>query len=161
MATPTYTLIDSVTLGSSAASVTFSSIDQSYGDLILVADVLASGTEASLSIRFNGDSSGVYNKVTMLGEGGAAQSAYNAGDTALIAVFATSTARASMIVQLNDYSATDKHKTALIRFDRANRESGALASRFPSTSAITQIQVLTSSNQYAATSTFYLYGIEK
>ena len=35
MATPTYTLIDSTTLGSSAASVTFSSIPAG-GDLVIV-----------------------------------------------------------------------------------------------------------------------------
>ena len=55
MATPTYTLIDSTTLTSSASSVTFSSISATgKGDLVLVSNVIvANGYEAGVAILFD------------------------------------------------------------------------------------------------------------
>ena len=54
----TYTPIATQTLGSAAASVTFSSIPQGYTDLVLVDNVKsASGAgDSELDVRFNGDS---------------------------------------------------------------------------------------------------------
>ena len=51
MATPTYTLIDSVTLGSSASSVTFSSIPAG-GDAVLVISGTSSAA-ASIKVKLN------------------------------------------------------------------------------------------------------------
>jgi hypothetical protein len=57
-----YTALANVTLGSSAASVTFSSISQSYRDLVLVITATTSAVDNAF-IRFNSDSGSNYNIV--------------------------------------------------------------------------------------------------
>jgi hypothetical protein len=54
MPTPTYTPLATVTLGTTAASVTFSSIPATYRDLIFVLSGL--GGSANITLRYNGDS---------------------------------------------------------------------------------------------------------
>jgi hypothetical protein len=63
MATPTYDLIDSVTLSSSATSVTFSSITQDYRDLILVCEASSNNSPAGFYGRYNGDTANNYHTV--------------------------------------------------------------------------------------------------
>jgi len=161
MPTPTYTLIDSVTLGSSASSVTFSSIDQSYGDLVLVMDLLG---DANISIyqRLNNNSTAsAYSYVYMTGTGSASSlsqslSFFLIGNGA----FVRSTSRWLGIEQFLDYSATDKHKSVLGRYNNTSDGTDAMAGRWANTAAITQIESYTSNGNFVAGSTFHLYGIE-
>ena len=62
MPTNTYVALDKVTLGTAASTITFSSIPQTYTDLVMVFD----GTAASATysgIRFNGDTGNNYSFV--------------------------------------------------------------------------------------------------
>ena len=159
MATPTYTLIDSVTLASSASSVTFSSISAAgKGDLVLVCDVI--GTAASqASFRVNSDSGSNYNNVEMSAVDSVSSGAGSNNTSGLVDYNATSiwTARTSFTLQALDFSATDKHKSFLFRGNNTHRPSvNASALRWASTSAITS---LTFYGSFAATSTFHLYQI--
>jgi len=63
--TDTYRPLATITLGSTASSITFSSIPATYRDLIIVGNPL--GAEAAA--RFNGDSGSNYNGVQMWGNG--------------------------------------------------------------------------------------------
>jgi hypothetical protein len=58
-----------------------------------------------------------------------------------------------------DYSATDKHKTVLVRSNAASTGVEAIAQRWASTAAITSILVFPSTGSWAAGGTFSLYGI--
>ena len=158
----TYTLIDSVTLASSASSVTFSSIDQSYRDLVLVCgNVNASSANQNFVFYLNGDyyPSTAYSEVFMEGNGSVTDSDSAAGGYFIR--FTTSTNRlqtdsnAILAIQLFDYTQTDKHKTALV-----NRSDSyatmRLAGRWANTSAITSITV---DGNVAAGATYHLYGI--
>ncbi len=73
MATPTYHLIDSTVLSSSASSVTFSSISQDYRDLILVATGTTS-TATYRAVQLNGDTGSNYSYVNAAGDGSATNS---------------------------------------------------------------------------------------
>ena len=53
MPTPTYTPLATVTLGTSAASVTFSSIPATYRDLILIFDGTGSGSTGKAAVLDN------------------------------------------------------------------------------------------------------------
>lgn len=152
----TYDLLDSVTLSSSAASVTFSSIDQSYRDLVLVVEHLGSGGNASLNVTVNGDTGSNYSSVWMTGTGSA--SSGSATLAYLVGITATETVAPLNILQIMDYSATDKHKAVLTRSNTPTFVQ-ARAQRWANTSAITSLLIQPSSNQYAAGSTFYLYGV--
>lgn len=159
MPTPTYTPLANLTLSSSAASVTFSSISQAYRDLVLVMDIKTT-VEANVGIRFNSDTSGntKYNRVRMRGNGSTATSDSSSGDEIFyIGATPNSTVAAQAILNIQDYSATDKHKTILMRSGRADQDLWGAAIRWADTSAMTAIVI--SAGNLASGSTFALYGI--
>ena len=160
MATPTYDLLASTTLATAASSVTFSSIDQSYGDLILVTCAKALNTDDSW-LAFNGDeSSNTWSRVRMVGDGSTAASAAFVNQ-ARGYVLRDTTEFSVNIAHINDYSATDKHKAVLSRDNRADDQVVATASRWANTSGITSISIPASSGNFVAGSTFNLYGVAK
>ena len=154
MPTPTYTPLATVTLAGTASSVTFSSIPATYRDLVLVSAPLhASG--AGLNLTINGSTAdGSY--VIMYGLG----SGSGESGTGSVVLGATSdTAQSANILQVMDYSATDKHKTFLLRSDRAGAGTLAYAQRWAQTSAITSLALVPTTGVIAIGSTFALYGI--
>ena len=158
MASPTYDLLDSTTLASSASSVTFSSISQDYRDLVLVCNpVLSPGYNPV--VRFNGDTGANYPLVKMRGNGSAAQSEAVTSDTYLdIAAYVSGTSL--IVTQIMDYSATDKHKTVLNRGNNAALSVQALAARWANTSAISSILIYeVNATNFGVGSSFHLYGI--
>ena len=155
MPTPTYTALATKTLTGTAASVTFSSIPATYRDLILVANG-AGSTQENVTLTFNGDTTAAnYSYVTMRGDGSAATSASGTG--ALVNTYTTG--RFIAIIQIMDYSATDKHKTRLSRDDIASFHSRAWASRWANTAAVTSMVYSAIGGTFSSGSTFSLYGI--
>jgi hypothetical protein len=64
MPTPTYTPLATVTLASTASSVTFSSIPATYRDLVVVHNNFGTvNNDANSNFRFNGDSGSNYSRV--------------------------------------------------------------------------------------------------
>lgn len=158
MPTPTYDLIASNVLTSSASSVTFSSISGSYRDLILICEVLGSGGNVNLLLTFNSDTGNNYSTVTMVGDGTVTEStSFTQGN--IPGIGGTTTSRGLTIYQIMDYATTDKHKTTLLRWNRSDLSVSARASRWANTAAITSVTATTTANNYAIGSTFYLYGI--
>lgn len=161
MPTPTYDLIDSQVLSTSASSVTFSSIPATYRDLVLV----VSGTSSlarNVQVKINNDSGANYNYVVMAGDGSSAQTDSGSGQTTgSLTSFAqmNATAEAIFISQFLDYSATDKHKTYLTRGNNSSGAVSATAGRWASTAAITTLELYVPSATFDAGNTFYLYGI--
>ena len=152
MATPTYELIETTTLTSSASSVTFSSITQDYRDLVLVADN-SQNTNIVIEAQFNNDTGTNYYGVEMLGTGSSASSGTRTGgefDFRILGGF--------HIVQIMDYSATDKDKTSLQRYN-SDSTVGAQALRWDNTAAITEIDLNAAGGSFAVGTTFSLYGI--
>lgn len=164
MATPTYDLLDSVTLSSSASSVTFSSISQGYRDLVIVASAALTAGTGNLTMRLNSDSGSNYSGVSMEGTGSAAQS----GSGSTWNQFYVNINNGSLwstkgidVIQIMDYSTTNKHKSILARGNGlgTGNSVGANAGRWANTSAVTTVQLLAGGATLAAGSTFYLYGI--
>lgn len=155
----TYTALSTITLSSSASSVTFSSIPATYRDLVLVSQAKTTGTTNTVLFRFNSDSGSNYSNVYMGGSGSTTNSgAFTDTSISLGVVDVTSMSQNTM--QVNDYSATDKHKAALIRTDIAGWGTRAGAGRWASTAAITTVQVSCLGASFAVGSTFSLFGIE-
>jgi hypothetical protein len=116
MPTPTYKPLANITLGSNTSSVTFSSISQAYRDLILVIDGKTSVTGAdTVFARYNSDSGSNYSLVRMTTDGSTYGSAASSETGAAIGIPANNTAATVYTVNIMDYTATDKHKTALSR----------------------------------------------
>jgi hypothetical protein len=154
--TPTYILLNQVTLAAASSSVTFSNIPQNYGDLVLVVDGAAS-SNATLRIRFNSDSGSNYSFVWANGDGSTASSASGTG-TSLTQTYLF-TSRTMNIVQIMDYSATDKHKTVLSRYNNASLSLQMNAERWANTAAISSILCSQDSGTMNIGTTFSLYGI--
>jgi hypothetical protein len=160
--TPTYTALANVTLGTATASVTLSSIPATYRDLVLVFNGTLT-TNTGVIVRNNGDSGSNYPQVLMRNDG--ASGTFSSTDTGT-SYYATWNAAPSgtpiaFILQLMDYSATDKHKTALWRnqyeaFGATSRVE-AFAGRWANTAAITSVAVVAA---MASGTTVTLYGIE-
>lgn len=156
MPTPTYTPLATVTLASATSSVTFSNIPATYRDLILVGAFTGSSASSLVQLTFNGDSNN-RSRVAMSGGTGGASSG-TATNLAFNAVYGSNLSDA--IAQIMDYSATDKHKTVLVRVGNVgNSEVGANAGRWASTAAITSVRVAPNDGTFSSGSTFNLYGI--
>ena len=161
MPTPTYTPLATVTLGSSASSVTFSSIPATYRDLIIVTK---GGGGANVLVSINGDTTNSnYSAVQMSGTGSGVDGALPTPNTGQVRFlnyygFMTADLNTVIITQFMDYSATDKHKTYLSRSNNAANGTCALAGRRANTEAITSIAII-SDGSFLTGSTFNLFGI--
>jgi predicted DNA binding protein len=154
----TYTPIATNTLGSAAASVTFSSISGSYTDLILVADTVNATGADNFLLNFNSDTGSNYSVTRLNGNGSAAASSRATNQTVLQCGEVYST-RSTTIVQILNYSNTTTYKTTITRQNTAANTVAANVNLWRSTAAITTILISTSSYNFSAGSTFTLYGI--
>ena len=167
MPTATYTPLATVTLGTTAASVTFSSIPATYRDLILVCSLRATVSNQLALFRVNGDSGSNYSYVSLTGRGNDTAVSLSGTGTAAYATLDASPASATnaqtlSTIQFMDYSATDKHKTFLSRAGGVSatfNATEALAQRWANTSAITSIVFSMTSGSFVSGATFALYGI--
>lgn len=144
------------TLSSSATSVTFSSIPQGYRDLIVVINGKGSIDE-NPTYTINGSTAN-FNWVRMSGNGSTTVSDSNTNNT----IGRMGTGETSIIAQFFDYSATDKHKTFLIRNDYTAGDLRGIAARWASTAAINSLSFgIRLSGSYLTGTTFSLYGSNK
>lgn len=163
MPTPTYIPLAEVTLAASASAVFFANISQTYSDLVLT--FLGSGTSnANLSVRFNGDAAGNYDFISGYGNGSSTGSSINTNATGIrIASAAFLSASAQLQVQaiFTDFSATDKYKSVLSRADSvaSGQAVEMVAGKWANTSAITSMSLFPNAGEFAAGSTFKLFGI--
>ena len=154
MPTPTYVPLATTTF-TADASITLSSIPAGYRDLILVYAGNASGTIETL-LRFNSDTGSNYPQVGMRALVPSATSGTST-ESAIYTYGRVTAAQGSIIYQIMDYSATDKHKTVLVRGDASDHSTAATAARWANTAAINTIALTTASG--TLTGTLSLYGI--
>ena len=164
----TYEPISTQTLGSAAASVTFSSISGSYTDLVLIVSGRSAraASDDSLYMRFNSDTGSNYSFTDLNGNGTTASSGRASNQTYLrpaANIDAASQPAGSfspVIISISNYSNTTTYKTMLSRNNMAARETGAVVGLWRSTAAISTILVYAASANLTAGSTFTLYGIK-
>jgi hypothetical protein len=161
MPTPTYDLIASTVLTVATVDVEISSIPSTYRDLILVVECsMSSAGSDSAKLRFGAFAD--YFSVVAEGNGTSATSNEFSNQSSMPLNYnysaITNTEKTLYVCQFLDYSATNKHKTALVRVNRAGAGVSMTAGRWSSTSAINTITFGLSSS-LAVGSTFYLYGI--
>ncbi len=155
----TYTPIASVTLGANAPSVTFSSIPQTYTDLILVFQgITTAATTENIWCTYNSDSSSLYSWTRVVGDGSSASSARSSGQTYQI-IADTDLNQMNSITHFMNYSNTTTNKTAISRSNSSGLRASLYVDLYRSTSAISSITLTMSSGNFASGSTFNLYGI--
>jgi hypothetical protein len=157
----TYTPIATTTLSGTSTSVVFNSFS-GYTDIILVANIIPSGTGLSPQMRINSDSGSNYSYTILYGNGTAAGSGRGSSLTTTYWYYANSPATGSptpYIINFMNYSNTSTYKTILGRFGGAGVETDAQVCLWRNTAAITSFEFFTSASSFALGSTFTLYGI--
>jgi hypothetical protein len=156
----TYEPIATTTLTTSSSSVLFSSIPQTYTDLVLVTNLISASGGQDLDIRFNGDSAANYSWTSLYGTGSVVASTRNSNDTKFRTDFygyIETTLRENAIIQIQNYSNTTTFKSAISRANNANTGVDLNVGLWRSTAAISSITFV---NNLAAGSTLNLYGIK-
>ena len=159
----TYTPIATQTLGTAAATVTFSSISGAYTDLKLVISVKSSSGGPDVRMRFNSDTGTNYSGTYLYGNGTTAGSARdsNIGGILLDYYGTPDTTNFNVNkIDVQNYSNSTTYKTVIARADNAGNGTTATVGLWRNTAAITQIDLTLSGGQSFTTgSTFTLYGI--
>lgn len=159
----TYEPIATQTLGSNT-TVTFSSIPQTYTDLVLVINGLSAVNQGVEYQVGNGsvDTNTNYSRTRIMGDGSAASSFKASNqDRFLCDGFSTSSSYASMqIVHFMNYANTNIYKTALFRGNSTQAYVLAQVGLWRSTSAINTIKVAGYSGNLLSGTTVSLYGIK-
>jgi hypothetical protein len=156
----TYVAIATQTVSSSVSSVTFSSIPQTYTDLVIVLNPINAGT-SDIWCTFNTDTSTNYSSTWLAGTGTAAAS-YRISNNARFyfdyASVSSTTASNSYIMNLMNYANTTTYKSAIIRGNSPAYATEAAVGLWRSTAAINQI-IITAVTNFQSGSTLSIYGI--
>lgn len=158
----TYEPINTQTLGTAQASVTFSAIPSTYTDLVLVLNAKKSTSDGGyLSLRYNSDTATNYSSTFMYGNGTQALSSRNTGETfGRIGNGSTSNFE-STIVSIQNYSNATTFKTSISRSNVSGIYTLSYVTLWRKTpEAITSITVLPDTGNFTVDSTFTLYGIK-
>jgi hypothetical protein len=159
----TYTQINSITLAAASSSVTFSSIPHNFRDLICVITGQFTGSFGS-GFRFNSDTGTNYSNIMMRTNSPSESGTETAGTFYGSWSGASASAPYQVVFQVFDYSASDKHKTALWRAGYTDAASAiraeAFAGRWANISPVNTVTINSSTNGFATGFTFTLYGIE-
>lgn len=158
----TYEPIATQTLGSAAASVTFSSIPATYTDLVLILNAGVSVATANSFMRFNSDSGSNYSFTQLRGNGSSATSHRLSNQTGMnidYDGFTTDIAN-NVIIHIQNYANSTTNKTALMRTNSPAYSTLATVGLWRSTAAITSIYLQVVGHNFITGSTFTLYGIK-
>jgi hypothetical protein len=158
----TYVALATQTLGSAAASVTFSSISSAYTDLVVVMTTKLTSGADGINLQFNGDTGTNYSFTYLSGSGSSATSGRFANTSNIKVAFngyPTTADGHNSIVQVNNYSNATTFKTVLTRDNNANNGTGAIVGTWRNTAAVTSVVLTAVSSTFTAGSTFSLYGI--
>lgn len=168
----TYVNIASTTLGSAQSTVTFSSIPQTYTDIVIRMSLRS--TQAGTNFKqiyasINGINANAYSSTMLYGNQSTANSVRDSGIFQGIYPYyinsTSSTANSFTNSELYIPSYTQAVNKPISWLsvvetnDTLNQYTQATANLFRNTSAITQVSIVDASN-FAAGSSFYLYGIK-
>lgn len=151
--------IASTVLTSSSSTITFSSIPQTFKDLILVSRIITS-SNVTTGWRINNQTASYETVYFAAGSGLSPLSSQGGGnriDPARANSFSSNIL--SSIFQINDYKSTSKYKNVIYVAGNGAYRLEYGVGYHANTSATTTLQVVTTGS-YLAGSSFSLYGIE-
>jgi hypothetical protein len=161
----TYEPIATTTLGSAAASITFSSIPATYTDLrVVIVGNTSNSTQAQSWLRFNSDSTNLYSSTWIYGDGSTAGSIRVSSQTQMRGQILNggSTAMGLGIYDIFSYAGST-NKTVLTDVSADANGSGRvdrMVGLWRSTSAINAIEFSIFAGNWITGTTATLYGIK-
>jgi hypothetical protein len=137
---PTYTPLQSIEISSNTYSLTFSNIDQSYTDLVLVMNGTSLGGGPEVWFNFNNDVAANYSRTYILGDGSTASTGRTTSTTSYAAssIYSTNT---TIICNIPNYSSTNTYKTILSKTTAPSAYVVANTGLWRSTAAINSITI--------------------
>jgi hypothetical protein len=162
----TYEAIETKTIsGTSTTSVTFTSIPQTYTDLVLIANAQSSLGAGPYYVYLAPNSDTTANKsfTWIRGDGSAASSLRVTNDSYLRAgsLGTSGSTFGTSISHIMNYTNTSTYKTILSRGGNADANTIAVVGLWRSTSAISSLLIVADAlTTFTAGSTFTLYGIK-
>lgn len=168
-----YELIQTLALGSSSSSVTFSSVPSTFRHLqlrMVTRNDRSAGNLTGIRMRFNGVSTASYSRHILQGFGSGTFSGASTSQTQIELDSSPTTATGTgifdaQIVDILDYANTSKNKTVRVlsgkHIDITNQNTiGLVSGAFLSTAAISSITIDLFSNSFVAGTRVSLYGIK-
>jgi hypothetical protein len=174
MPASTYEPLATVTLDSAQRVINFTNIPQNYTDLVLVVSLRANtGQYPILLMLLNNDSSALYSRTYLAGDGTSATSARQTGFSqvypgpgSVVGISDGANTFSTGVINLMDYSNSTTFKTILSRDAVPPNSTGGIGAThayvnlWRNTQPITSIAINTNNgNNYEAGSTFSLYGV--
>jgi hypothetical protein len=165
----TYEPIATQTLGSTAGSVTFSSIPSTYTDLIVVTSPTATNNNYDIGIRFNSDTGSNYSMTCMVFNADNSANPQSTRETNVSSIRSNTNINNTIpnpfVLQIQNYANTTTFKSTLSRtaVPSGGYGLGATVGLWRSTSAINEITFVLlggGSTTYKVGSVFTLYGIK-
>jgi hypothetical protein len=167
---PTYDLLNSNTLSSTSALITWSSIPSTYTDLVIAVNIkstFGSSNSSEYRAKFNGDAGNNYASATLRATNAPAINGATKGGGEGWATLnwsgdADGNWGAGGYIQIFQYANTNKYKTYLAHTGNSYgvQGNGTLSGLWYSNSAINQIEIFPQRDSFAIGSTFNLYGIK-
>ena len=162
--TATYEKIETTTLGSNAANITFSSISSAYTDLVIILNG-AFTTAETIGVQFNSDTGSNYSSTILAGNGSSASSGRNTNQTGLTVGtngYWTTSIIANSILNIQNYSNTTTYKTILSRSNNTSVGLDAIVGLWRNTAAINAIKLygFYSGHSFITGTTATIYGIK-
>lgn len=161
MATATYIPIATQTLGSSASSITFSSIPNTYTDLRLVIVNLASSVDESLT--FNGDTGTNYSVTALAGSGASASSNNLTSSSKIVSDLIGAAGSSPHMATFDIFSyAGSTNKSVLVSAAMDSNGTGYVEltiGLWRSTAAITSLTLTSGGGNFATGTIATLFGI--
>jgi hypothetical protein len=164
----TYEPIATATSSGSTSTFSFTSVPSTYTDLMLVCSLRSSFAIADHDtlIRVNGNSSSIYSRTKLEGNGSSASTSVNSNQSGFYSgqvqgASSTSGVFSTQIIQINSYSNTSTFKTFLSRNNTPTNYVSAIVGLWRNTSAINQVDILNADgSNWISGSTATLYGIK-
>jgi hypothetical protein len=165
-------LITSQTLGSAAATVTFSSIPATYTDLSIrcsVRNTTSGNTLSDFWVKFNGLTGGIYSRTRLQGNGATAVSDRTASssidnfENMMNGGGSTSNTFSSVDIYIPNYAGSTNKPHSMFGAMETNATTaylGAQANLMSNTAAISSMIFTSGSDNFAIGSSFYLYGLK-
>ena len=168
--TATYEKIQSIVVSNNTTiTIDFTSIPQSYTDLVIVGNFGCAVHSNRAPIRINNDTSNNYSTVHLRGNGSTSFSGQTANISSgfIFDNIAIPTAfDGNCMLMFNNYYNTTTYKTFICRYNSPSSGTGVSVNLWRSTQAISSIQIVAGSgggpgtNYWLINSDFTLYGIK-
>ena len=160
----TYDFISKITTSGSTGTVSFTSIPQTYTDLVLVYSPQSASSNSYSYYTINGDTSSTYYRMCMAGTGSTITPFWGADSGLLYPYYGTyndTNSQTLFTSHFMNYASTTSGKVILSRSGNTGASNIADFSSgyYASNTAITRIDIIQGGQNFAANVVFSLYGI--